>query len=176
MKPKKTWKEFASAEIRRQVRAGATPKEALLATAKAWNQQNLARTYDRPERTEGVSLRKVRRKKIGRVDGYDVVLVDGEAVRDHVHIDFTQGGNPARYGYVPKGEIWVEAGRQRKDQAATAVHELIETREMKRGKSYGKAHDVALEREAAMRKRSRGRPKTEAGLLEMIRRWWSKLK
>ena len=66
-------------------------------------------------------------ESLGTVDGYTIWAVDGQVVRDRVDIDFTQGGNPAVYGYVPEGEVWVEDKESAKDMAATVLHELVET-------------------------------------------------
>lgn len=112
-------------------------------------------------------LRRIRSERIGRLHGFDVWLVDGTVVRNEIDIDFVAGGNPARYGYVPEGEIWVEQVYGPLDVEATALHEAIECERMQRlGESYDDAHDHALGHEqefrrAAMQARSNpefGRP------------------
>lgn len=72
------------------------------------------------------------------------MLVDGEKVRRHIDVDFTMGGNPSRYAYVPKGELWVEKNLSPADRMSTFVHENVEHRLMKdEGMSYNDAHGAA---------------------------------
>lgn len=81
-----------------------------------------------------------------------IYLVDGEKVRDVLDIDFTMGGNEARYSYVPPGEIWIDNAQHILDRTATALHELIERDLMlHHGMSYDTAHDAANARERALR-------------------------
>lgn len=85
----------------------------------------------------------VRDKLVGTVVGTDVWLVHGRAVRDTIDVDFTMGGNPFRYDYVPPGEVWIDATLGPKDVAATVVHEVAEMRGMSGGKRYAAAHAAA---------------------------------
>jgi hypothetical protein len=86
---------------------------------------------------------------LGRLRGpfvaFEVWLVHGRLVRDRIDVDFTMGGNPARYPrYVPSGELWIDAVLSPRDVAATVVHEVVETIAMQRGGlRYGRAHDLA---------------------------------
>ena len=41
----------------------------------------------------------------GEYKGYKVFNVDGNYIRDNIDIDFVGGGNPARYQYVPQGDL-----------------------------------------------------------------------
>lgn len=77
-------------------------------------------------------------------DHLKIKTVDGTKVRDDIDKDFTMGGNPSRYSYIPKGEMWVEKNLAPKDRVSTVVHEAIEHRLMKnKGMPYEKAHDEA---------------------------------
>lgn len=77
-------------------------------------------------------------------DKLKIKTVDGTKVRDNIDTDFTMGGNPSRYSYIPKGEMWVENNLSNKDRVSTVIHEAIEHRLMKnKGMSYEKAHDEA---------------------------------
>ena len=97
-------------------------------------------------------MRSPRLRLLGRVAGLAIYLVDGEAVRNVVDIDFTMGGNEARYGYVPAGEIWIDNAQHVLDRTATALHELVERDLMlHHGMSYDAAHDAANARERALR-------------------------
>ena len=85
-------------------------------------------------------------RQLGQIGSYTVWLVHGDVLRDEVDIDFTNGGNPAVYGYVPDDEVWVEdfeGPRRYKDMACTLLHEMIEMTLMQQGQAYGDAHDYA---------------------------------
>ena len=95
---------------------------------------------------------KLRDRVIGELEGHAVWLVAGRVVRDCVDVDFTTGGNPERYRYVPRGEIWIEATMSPADVAATIVHECVEIVAMRAGNRYGPAHEVANVAERAARR------------------------
>jgi hypothetical protein len=89
---------------------------------------------------------------LGRVEPFAVWMVDGSVVRNEVDVDFTVGGNPAVYGYVPKDEVWVDHQRSPKDIACSLVHELTETWLMQHlSMGYDDAHDRANEVENRLR-------------------------
>lgn len=94
-------------------------------------------------------LAKLRVKLLGTCAGHSVWAVDGSAVRS-IDIDFTDGGNPARYTYVPEGDIWIEQRMTGDigDFAAVCLHERIEIDVMMGGASYEDAHEAssAMER------------------------------
>lgn len=92
----------------------------------------------------------INKKLLFTLKNYKIYLVDAEEIRDQIDIDFTQGGNPSRYTYVPNDEIWIEETLSAHDIAATILHEIIECFLMKKDKlSYDNAHDKAakIERE-----------------------------
>lgn len=104
------------------------------------------------------SLRSPRLRLLGRICGLTIYLVDGEKVRDVLDIDFTMGGNEARYSYVPPGEIWIDNAQHILDRTATALHELVERELMlHHGMSYDTAHDAANARERALREQLKRR-------------------
>lgn len=83
---------------------------------------------------------------------YRIYAVDGAAVRNLVHIDFTTGGNPGRYSYVPEGEVWVERVLEPADAAASLLHEMVETVLMQEsGLDYDEAHEEASNVETMLR-------------------------
>lgn len=90
-----------------------------------------------------------------------VRLVDGETVRQLIDQNFTEGGNPSRYGYVPLGEIWIEQRLTPHDQTATMIHEIVEHLAMSRGATYDEAHDVADAAEAHLRAEGAATGETE---------------
>ena len=84
--------------------------------------------------------------------GFEVVVVDGYAIRALVDIDFVAGGNPARYAYVPLNELWIEGGGVPEDMAADLLHEWVECRDMlDHGTTYDVAHDRACDIERKFR-------------------------
>lgn len=105
-------------------------------------------------------------RPLARIAGYKVYAVDGAAVRNLVHVDFTTGGNPGRYTYVPEGEVWVERVLEPADMAASLLHELVEAVLMQEGGlDYDEAHEEASAVESALRARmtwSPGGPETTA--------------
>jgi hypothetical protein len=104
-------------------------------------------------------------RPIARIVGYKVFAVDGAAVRNLVHIDFTTGGNPGRYSYVPEGEVWVERVLEPSDAAASLLHELVETILMQEGGlDYDAAHEEASGVETMLRAQMRWSPGDESTL------------
>jgi hypothetical protein len=84
----------------------------------------------------------VRIKKIKEVNDLKIFLVDGKKIRDSIDIDFTMGGHPFRYIYVPIDEIWVDSSNE-SEKEEIIMHEIKEFNLMKQGFSYDKAHDQA---------------------------------
>ena len=103
-------------------------------------------------------LRLIHKTSIGgeslrSIGGYRIYAVDGALVRNQVHIDFTTGGNPGRYSYVPEGEVWVERVLEPADMAASLLHELVETHLMQvYRQDYDTAHEEASRVETLLRK------------------------
>jgi hypothetical protein len=93
-------------------------------------------------------LKKIKIKRLGRLAGFTVWIVDGAVIRGQkggtpVDVDFALGGNPARYAYVPEGEIWIEWTGDMDDVRAIALHEINEAASMQHGLSYDEAHELA---------------------------------
>ena len=105
---------------------------------------------DPPMKKSEVDLGSVHLELWGRLGDFDVYKVDGSVVRNTKDVDFTNGGNPERYSYVPEGELWVE-GSNDQDRAATALHEYTECLIMKTGVDYDHAHDRASKVEKQFR-------------------------
>lgn len=102
-------------------------------------------------------------RPITKIAGYKVYAVDGAAVRNLVHIDFTTGGNPGRYSYVPEDEVWVERVLEPADAAASLLHELVETILMQEnGLDYDKAHEEASNVETMLRAQMQWSPRDES--------------
>lgn len=96
--------------------------------------------------------RGIREKHVGKLAGLHIYTVNGELLRRTVDTDFTMGGNPARYGYVPAGELWIDSYMSPVDQTATLLHEYVEYVLMsEKSLSYDDAHDRATAAEQRLR-------------------------
>ena len=116
----------------------------------------LRRPVHYPERNlpAPADRRALRVRTIGRRGRYKVVLVDGTEVRDRIDPDFTCGGNPGRYGYVPMDELWVDDCTAKGDVGPYVEHEAVESDLMlDHGLTYDEAHDRATLAERKLRKR-----------------------
>ena len=75
--------------------------------------------------------------------GLSVVVVDGTYVRNNFDSDFSQGGNGFRYRFIPRGEIWIDSLMIEIEWPFIAFHECREAELMRKGWTYGRAHDTA---------------------------------
>lgn len=57
--------------------------------------------------------------------------VDVTEIRNHIDIDFTDGGHGYRYDYIPKDEIWIDSSESKIDNECCMVHEFVERLVMK---------------------------------------------
>ncbi len=95
----------------------------------------------------------VYRMHMGVRDGFDIWIVDGGTVRREIYPEFLFGGNPQRYLFVPRREIWVDNAVAAEEFAYTVAHELRERGLMAHKKiSYEDAHRLALDLEHSMRR------------------------
>ena len=80
------------------------------------------------------------------------MFVEGAYVRDHVFVDYVEGGHFYRYGWIPEDQIWLEDVMSVVDQVCTGVHETHERYRMKHlGWNYERAHASACVIERKMR-------------------------
>lgn len=94
-------------------------------------------------------------KKLDDYKGCKVYIVNGELIRKKIDIDFVMGGNGLRYLYVPIDEIWIDDAYEDSNEInQILLHEHTETELMKKGLSYGKAHDNASIKELKLRRKS----------------------
>ena len=91
---------------------------------------------------DGSLLNQIKKTYYGTVLGYDVWGVRGKIIRNFVDIDFTTGGNPGRYRYVPPLEIWYEDMLVPDDATPVIIHETGESIQMiLKGTGYDDAHE-----------------------------------
>lgn len=91
-------------------------------------------------------------KKLQKIGGIQVWLVDGVVIRKHFDVDFVFGGHGYRYLYVPINEIWIDNGVDQKDIYPTVLHEFTERHLMERGWGYNDGHDYAARMEIGLRR------------------------
>jgi hypothetical protein len=75
-----------------------------------------------------------------------VWLVKGELVRLYSDMDFTMGGNPEQYKYIPRSpnyEIWIDDKSGISEYDYDIFHEMYEAIQMLKGDSYEVAHPKA---------------------------------
>lgn len=98
------------------------------------------------------AINKCKADTLGKINDFIIYMVDAEIIRDAIDMDFTTGGNPARYSYIPNNEIWIENTMHVNDIFPTIVHEYLECFMMqKHHYSYNRAHDFANETEFKIR-------------------------
>ncbi|MEK7606728.1 MAG: hypothetical protein AAB444_00820 [Patescibacteria group bacterium] len=108
------------------------------------------------------SLRGAWKKFLRKQEGFMVFEVDGDWVRANLSIIFGHGGHGLVHEFIPHRAIWVSArhfkncgcrGVARNQHmsprmtASTTLHEIREYQEMKKGRAYWPAHQMALEAE-----------------------------
>ncbi|MFL5245360.1 MAG: hypothetical protein ACJ8FY_24965 [Gemmataceae bacterium] len=83
----------------------------------------------------------------------DAWIVDGNLVRSYYKTDYTEGGHGYVYPWVPKGEIWIEDGVDRRERPYILTHEYLERRLMRdAGLGYDHAHEICSTVEFDLRK------------------------
>ena len=107
------------------------------------------------------------KKFIRKQDGFKVFSVDSAWIRNNLSIIFGHGGHGLVHEFIPLDEIWITTHHQnenkwnscecknvRKDKKISqnyfnscAIHEITEFQEMKKGKTFWTAHQIALKKE-----------------------------
>jgi hypothetical protein len=99
-------------------------------------------------------------------DGFKVYAVDGKWVRNNLSVIFGHGGHGLVHEFIPMDEIWIgthhyhenpwsecDCGKGKNAKVSKAyfdsctAHEIAEHLEMKKGKPYWVAHQLAIEEE-----------------------------
>jgi hypothetical protein len=82
-----------------------------------------------------------------------VWLIDGNLARSYYKTDYTEGGHGYVYPWVPRAEIWIEDGVDRREVPFIVCHEYLERRLMRdEGIDYDTAHDICSKVEFDLRK------------------------
>ena len=112
----------------------------------------LAISWTCPKKVKGIY-----RYYYGKIDKYEVWIINGSTVRQKIYKEFLYGGNEQRYVYNPQGEIWVDNAISCEEFDLTVAHELNERHLMaKFGWTYEVAHDSSLMLEQMIRHRNQG--------------------
>lgn len=102
-------------------------------------------------------------------DGYEIFAVDGKWIRNNLCCYFGHGGHGMVHEFIPMNEIWISThhyneGRydsqrcdcktRTKNQKVSknyfdsaTIHEIEENKQMKKGKNFWFAHQLALQKE-----------------------------
>jgi hypothetical protein len=100
-----------------------------------------------------------------------VWLVDGNLVRSYYKTDYTEGGHGYVYPWVPRPEVWVEDGVDRREVPYIVCHEYLERRLMRdEGLDYDTAHDVCSRVEFHLRKGKGATPLLVPGRRKLSKR------
>ncbi len=111
----------------------------------------------------------VYRMHMGVRDGFDIWIVDGGTVRREIYPEFLFGGNPQRYLFVPRREIWIDNTIAAEEFGYTVAHELRERGLMAHKRiSYGDAHSLALGLERSMRRADDSSSREHEKALHMV--------
>ncbi len=129
-----------------------------------------------------VRIRDVYRVYLGRRQGQDIWIVDGDKVFRELYPAFVMGGNDQRYRFNPPKEVWIDNRIGSEELEYTIAHELIERKLMReKGWSYDRAHNAGLALEKKMRiadeKKAAAREKTvQVHLTGIYRRFHKTIK
>lgn len=119
--------------------------------------QRRARKKDKQFKLKGSWKQFLRRQ-----DGFKIYAVDGEWVRNNLHINFGHGGHGFVHEFIPLNEIWVVTHhfegcdcKKRKEKQkvskrffdSTVIHEITELKQMKKGLIFYRAHQKAIKAE-----------------------------
>lgn len=89
----------------------------------------------------------------------EVWIVDGNLVRSYYKTDYTEGGHGHVYPWVPKPQIWIDDGVDRREIPFIVSHEYLERRLMRdAGLEYDPAHEICSQVEFCLRKRQEPTP------------------
>jgi len=82
-----------------------------------------------------------------------VWLIDGNLARSYYKTDYTEGGHGFVYPWVPRPEIWIEDGVDRREVPFIVSHEYLERRLMRDAElDYDTAHESCSAVEFDLRK------------------------
>jgi hypothetical protein len=96
----------------------------------------------------------IRVSHIANYEQFTIWTVNGFIIRNRFKVDFIEGGNGARYKFIPTNELWIEALTHTEEWPFLIAHEYIEDQVMSHnGWKYEPAHKLASTIEYKLRER-----------------------
>lgn len=93
----------------------------------------------------------MKKKHIGQIDEVKIYEVDGEHVRNHRNIEFTNYGQHYRFPFIPVNEVWLDR-EYKPDERSVFIAQACRERElMKNGESYSNAYSKASSEASGLR-------------------------
>ena len=130
-------------KTRRQYEAICRTHEASLGKEAVTDHDNIKEIKDIPD---SIRLQNIYRLPVGIRDGIMVWIVDGYLVRKNIYPDFGFSGNDLSCHFIPSKEIWIDGQISCEETEYSIGIEVMERREMAKGKSYSDAYeDVVTE-------------------------------
>lgn len=88
-------------------------------------------------------MKKLYIKKLGKISGFNVWIVNGKYVRDNLDMEFTNFGQPLDFTIIPKNELWIDKEYSGDESKFFISHMLAEHRLMAQGKTFNQAREYA---------------------------------
>lgn len=104
---------------------------------------------------ELINLKNIYRVPLRVINGVNIWVVDGYAVRRDIYPDFGFSGNDLAYHFIPTNEIWIDGSVTCEETEYSIALELKEREYMKRGKNYDEAYLEAMKVTDKMRVENR---------------------
>lgn len=98
--------------------------------------------------------KKVYVKKLSKVLGFDVWLVNGKYIRKKINEDFVNFDGHHHLKFIPKNEFWIDDENKHGERHFYIKRLIVENRLMKNGMSYSEAFKRAIRVEKAERAKS----------------------
>ncbi len=80
-------------------------------------------------------------KRISQIHDFEIYIVDGKYIRDHINREFTNFGQHYKFPFIPTHEFWLDKEYTPDESDFFINHLLIEWDLMSKGISYDKAID-----------------------------------
>jgi hypothetical protein len=103
----------------------------------------------------GVSIDKIYLKKVGKVSGFKVWIVDGKYIRDNVEEEFTNYAQHYQFRFIPKDEFWIDKERNPGEEKYFIDSMLVMNRLISKGISISNAIKAANKVEKRERSKSK---------------------
>lgn len=148
--PKEEWRFLiANALFQLKLLAGGMSKDDAYDKALEYESELRQNAGSRKKETKDI-----REKILFSYGRYTLYTVNGFVIRNRYKTDFIEGGNHARYSWIPDNELWIESLLHEDEYPFIAVHEFIENMVMSHYSwPYDEAHKLASKVEYKLRER-----------------------